>query len=228
MNIWFQGGGYACIWSFGVAQSFKEAHLTFTRTGGYSGGALVAAYSCNRNENTASALDSCFDGPYGPAKGRFAVIGKHQRNLAYMGEACMGNPLDWDPDLFNDQLWIPIRGLRSLRGTWRSRYRSYDDAIECLVATGCLPIVSSEFSRCYYDNTGDRRGPTIDGGLFSWDPPTQWGDEKTIVVSPWGTGHFNMSPKAKLVDIVTPDYGVLKRYYELGLDQGSKFAKEIR
>ena len=225
MNVWFQGGGYACIWSFGVAQSFKEANAIFNRTGGYSAGAIVATYLCNPYSDTKAAFDSCFDGPYGPCKGRFAIIGHHQRNLAYMGEACIGNPLDWDPNIFKDKLWIPIRGLKSLRGTWRSQYRSYDDLIECLVSTGCIPLVSSEFSKCYYDNTGDRRGPTIDGGLFSFDPPLQWRGEETIVVSPWGTGDLNMDPAAKLVDIATPDLGTLKRYYELGLDQGKRFIK---
>jgi len=224
-NIWFQGGGYACVWSFGVAQSFKDANLYFDCVGGYSAGTLVSAYFCNPKADGEQTFNSCFDGPYGPAKGRFAIIGKHHRNLAYMGEACVGNPLDWDPKIFNNKLWIPIRGLKSIKGSWRSRYRSYDDIIECLVSTGCIPIVS-EFSKCYYDDFGDRRGPSVDGGLFSLHPPAHW-EGKTIIVSPWGKGDCNMNPSARLVDIVTPNYNVLKDYYKLGIEQGKSFLKNI-
>jgi len=149
MNIWFHGGGYACIWSFGVAQAFKESNVVFENVGGYSAGALPAAFLCNPYSNVKQCLDSCFDAPYGPSRGRFTLLGKHERNLAYMGEACVGNPLDWNAGKnFNNKLWIPIRGLKSLKGSWRSVYRSYDDLVECLVSTGCIPGISGEFSKC--------------------------------------------------------------------------------
>lgn len=227
-NIWFHGGGYACMWSFGVAQAFKELNIQFNNKGGYSAGALVATFMCNENSNVEQVFNSCFDGPYGPNKGRFNLLGKHERNLAYMGESAAGNPLDWNNGKnFNNKLWIPIKGLKQLNGTWRYQYRSYDDLIECLVSTGCIPGISGEFSKCYYNNTGDIRGPTIDGGLFSYNPPKNWTDE-TIVVSPWGNGNLNMTPRARLIDIAIPEYKTLKKYYEDGLEQGLKYANNYK
>jgi hypothetical protein len=227
-NIWFHGGGYACMWSFGVAQAFKESNITFNNIGGYSAGSLVATFMSNPNANVKDVLTSCYDSPYGPNKGRFTLLGKHQRNLAYMGENVVGNPLDWNNGAnFNNKLWIPIRGLKSLKGSWRYKYRSYDDLISCLVSTNCIPGVSGEFSNCYYDNDGDRYGPTIDGGLFSYNPPKSWISE-TIIVSPWGKGGLNMNPPAKLVDIAIPKYNTLKSYYENGFKEGLNYVNTYK
>lgn len=223
MNIWFQGGGYACLWSFGVAQSFKDNNVNFNFTGGYSAGAIVSTFLCNPDVSTKDVLNSCIDGPYSPAKGRFVLFGRHERNLSYMGEACAGNPLDWHSgEYFNGKLWIPIRGLKSFRGTWRSKYRSYDDLIECIVSTGCIPLASGELSKCYYDDRGERRGPTVDGGFFTQQPPTAWSG-KTIIVSPWGTGDINMNPKANFQDIITPSSSILIKYYLLGIESGKEY-----
>ncbi len=227
MNIWFHGGGYACIWSFGVAQAFKKLNISVDNIGGYSAGALVATFLCNPHSCVDLCLKSCYDGPYGPNKGRISLLGRHEKNMACMGNATAGNPLDWNlGHNFNGRLWIPIRGLKSFKGTWRTKYRSYDDLIECIVATGCIPGVSGEFSRCYYDDAGDRRGPSIDGGLFSLSPPAKWVG-KNIIVSPWGKGDLNMNPRASLKDIVSPSLSALEKYYALGLEQGQTYCRNL-
>lgn len=215
------------MWSFGVAHTFKQSNIKFDKIGGYSAGALVGSFMCNPEADIKAVFKSCFDSPYGPNKGRFTLIGKHERNLTYMGEIASGNPLDWNNGTnFNNKLWIPIRGLKSLNGSWRYKYRSYDDLINCLVSTGCIPGISGEFSKCYYNNDGDKYGPTIDGGLFSFDPPKIW-DGKTLTISPWGKGDLNMKPRAKFVDIAIPSFSVLEKYYNLGIKQGKNFLNHI-
>lgn len=223
INIWFQGGGYACLWSFGVAQAFKENNIKFNCVGGYSAGALMAAFICNKTVDSKKVLDSAFDSPYGPNKGIFSLIGKHERNLMYMAEACVGNPLDWNNgENFNNKIWIPIRGLKTINGSWRKKYRSYDDIIDCIVSTACIPGISGELSKCYYEDTGDKRDITIDGGIFSLNYPKEW-INKTIVVSPWGTGDLNMNPRAKFLDVALINKNKLNIYYNLGLQQGKEF-----
>ena len=211
------------MWSFGVAQAFKENGIEFNCVGGYSAGALIASFMCNKNAKIKDVLNSAFDSPYGPNKGRFSLLGKHERNLAYMAEACVGNPFDWNNgENYNNKLWIPIRGLKTFKGTWRSCYRNYDDIIECLVSTGCIPLISGELSKCYYNDTGDKRDITIDGGLFSSTPPKCWQNE-TIIISPWGAGDLNMNPSAKIIDIAAPSYNTLTDYYKIGLNQGLNY-----
>jgi hypothetical protein len=221
-NIWFQGGGYACIWSFGVAQSIKESKFNFSNVGGYSAGALVATFLCNPHTSVENCLDSCFDGPYGPKKSIFAPIGRHQRNMTYMAEACAGHPHDWNCNFYNQKLWIPIRGLMSFTGSWRSQYRNYDDLVDVVVSSGCIPGMSGEFSSCYYQDNSEKRGPTIDGGLFSSTPPEFWKGD-TIIVSPWGSGDINMNPSARFLDVIIPRIDKLWMYYQLGVTQGRKF-----
>ena len=227
LNFWFHGGGYACMWSFGVAHAIKQTSLAVNYIGGASAGALISIFLANPNNTTAKARRSVWEAPYSPANGRFKVLGHHERNLDYMAAACLGSPLDFDPEVYNEKVWIPLRGLTSLSGTWRSRYRSYEDLLECVVATGCIPGVSGKLSRCYLDDYGDRRGPNIDGGFFSYGKPKFWAPASTIVVSPWGSGDLNMDPKPSWTDVACPAIEDLDRFFDLGYQQGQKFLASL-
>ena len=227
LNFWFEGGGYACMWSFGFAHAVKQTNLPINCIGGASGGALVSIFLANPNNTVEQVRRSVWEAPYSPAKGRFMVLGRHERNLAYMAEACLGSPIDFDPNVYAGKVWIPLRGLTCLSGTWRSRYRSYDDLIECIVATGCIPGMSGELSRCYLDDYGDRRGPNIDGGCFSYGKPKFWDPAMTLVVSPWGSGDLNMDPKPSWTDVACPAIDDLDRFFDLGYRQGQKFLSEL-
>jgi len=82
------------------------------------------------------------------------------------------------------------------------------------------------FQNVYHNNDDEKYGPTVDGGLFSFNPPKIWTGE-TIAVSPWGEGNLNMNPTAKFLDIAIPSFSTLENYYKLGINQGKSFLKYI-
>lgn len=224
MNVWFQGGGFASIWSYGVAEEIKRRGISINFTGGYSAGSSVAAYLITPRELHSDIVEKiCLESRWSPYRGKLCMLGKAHLLMNHLHEVILGHPLDFRKDLYDKKLWVPIRGLKSLRGSWRNSWRDYDDLIETFVSTTCFPGMHGELSPCYYDDTGSRRGPTIDGGLFSLTPPKVWDKKSTIVVSPWGTGDLNMNPCAKLSDLAFPKKVNLKTHFNLGVQQAHEY-----
>ncbi len=228
INVWFHGGGYVCVWSFGVAEAFKAANIRFNFVGGYSSGSAIAIFLLGSND-VESCYKSIIESPYGPLKGRFKLMGKHHINLKYVIESFLGEPAEFKPEKYNKKLWIPIQPLKISKGAWRNNYRDYDDIIDTSISSQCVPVFShGEFTKCYYDDFKNERGPTIDGGIFSTTFPKCWDEQKTIVVSPWGNGDIVMSPRAKISDICFPRFDDIKKYRMLGQQQAIEYIKKQR
>lgn len=225
MNVWFAGGGYTCLWSFGFAYALREARFPIGRAGGASGGALVALFSVTPQADVGEVRKAVRDAPYSPYGGRFRALGRHERNLAYMAEAILGSPLGFRAESLGGALWVPLRPLTGWSGTWRSRWRSYDDVVDTMVGTGCIPGVSGKLSEVYLDDFGERRGPVVDGGLFSNRPPAFWDPKETISVSPWGRGDVSMTPRPSWTDIACPSRGDMDRFFEMGVLDGEAFVR---
>lgn len=223
MNIWFHGGAYACVWSFGFATEVKRLGIKTNFVGGYSAGALVAAYMLNLEHCEIRANNSMIKYTCSPFNNIFGIFSSHINIVPMVEEGSIYHPSFFNASHFNGKLWIPIRGIKSLTGTWRNSWRDYDDLSECLQATTCIPIFYRKLTTCYYDDAGSRRGPTIDGGLFSFNPPKCWDKKETLVVSPWGNGDINMKPTAKLTDLAFPKYENLKIHFNLGIEQAREY-----
>lgn len=220
MNLWFHGGGFATIWSFGVAEEIKRLGIKTEFVGGYSAGAMVASYLLSPNEVQNDIIEKvCLGNKYSPYKDKFCMFGKAHILMKHLQETLLGDPLEFRKNIYDKKLYIPIRGLKCLSGTWRNSWRDYDDLVETCVSSSCIPGIHGEFSTCYYDDAGSRRGPTIDGGFFSLNPPKCWDKKETLVVSPWGNGDINMKPAAKLTDLAFPKYENLKTHFNLGISQ---------
>lgn len=227
MNVWFAGGGYACLWSFGFAASLRESGVKIKRTGGASAGGLVALFCISPTVDLEKIVESVKDSPYSPYEGRFRAFGHHERNLAYMTESVLGCPHDFRADVYEGALWIPIRPIGSASGTWRSRWRSYDDMVDTIVSTGCIPGVSGRLAVTYLDDHGDRRGRTIDGGLYTNSPPKFWHPRDTVVVSPWGDGDFNMDPRPSRISIAAPNRRDMDEFFRTGVEAGKAAAATL-
>lgn len=226
MNLWFQGGSFATIWSFGVAEEIKRRQIDVNFAGGYSAGAGVAAFLLTPRESCYEESHNALSkSKYGPYSG--SVFGVGHLLMRQLHEAVLGDCLNFNKKLYDEKLWIPIRGLKSLTGTWRHSWRDYDDLIETFTSTTCIPGIHGEFSQCYYDDFGSRRGPTIDGGLFSMNPPKHWDKSDTLVISPWGNGDLNMKPAAKLLDFAFPKQENLKIHFSLGMRQAREYFDNI-
>ena len=218
MNLWFQGGGYACIWSFGFATELKRLGIKTNLVGGYSSGAVNAAYLCNTDSSCESrATWSMIRPTTSPFKKTFGIFSSRDNVIPMVEDVAIGHPSFFNPSHYNGKLWVPIREVKSLTGTWRNSWRDYDDLSETLQATSCIPIFFKKLVTCHYDDSGPRRGPTIDGGFFSLNPPKCWDKKETLVVSPWGNGDINMKPAAKLTDLAFPKYENIKIHFNLGI-----------
>jgi hypothetical protein len=228
-NIWFQGGGFATIWSYGVAEEIKRRGISVNFAGGYSAGAGVAAYLLTqRNDLHVDIVEKvCLKNKWSPYIGRFNMFGNGHLLMKHLHEVIVGDPLEFNKNFYDKKLWVPIRGLNSFNGSWRNSWRDYDDLIETFVSTTCLLGIHGELSKCYYHDSGDRRGLSIDGGLFSTKPPKMWNKKNTIIVSPWGTGDLNMNPSTKLSDIVFPTKENLKTHFNMGMQQASEYFNKV-
>ena len=224
VNIWFHGGGFASIWSYGVAEAIKRQSVPINFIGGYSAGAGVAAYAITpRDIHSDIVTKVCLANKYSPYMSKFGMIGKAHLLMKHLHEVILGDPLEFNSEIYNKKLWIPIKYLKRINGSWRNSWRDYDDLIDTFVSTTCFPGMHGQFPVCYYDDVGFKKGPTIDGGLFSLKPPKKWNKKDTIIVSPWGKGNLNMTPKAKVSDIAFPNKENLKIHFNLGLEQGLKY-----
>ncbi len=72
-NIWFEGGGYACVWSFGVAEILKENNFDFNMVGGYSSGSMIAMWMLT-DSSPEYVFNSIYESPFGPKKGMFKLL----------------------------------------------------------------------------------------------------------------------------------------------------------
>lgn len=223
MNLWFQGGGFASIWAFGFADEVKRLGIKTNFVGGYSAGIGPAIYLINQEELHDIAVNICWNDKFSPYRGKFCIFGNAHILMKNLFESILDHPSSFDCNDYNGKLWVPIRGLKSLTGTWRNSWRDYDDLLETSISTTCIPGIHGEFSTCYYDDAGSRRGPTIDGGFFSLNPPKCWDKKETLVVSPWGNGDINMKPTAKLTDLAFPKYENLKIHFNLGIEQAREY-----
>lgn len=223
LNIWFQGGGFACIWSFGVAEQIKRMGMQINAAGGYSAGAGVAIYLLNPNDVHDCTVDICLNNLFSPYRSNFGMMGNTHILMKHLFESVMGYHLDCDLNAYNKRLWIPIRGLKTFKGTWRNSWRDYDDLLETGISTTCIPGMHGELSHCYYEDYNSERGPTIDGGTFSISPPQHWEKNNTVIVSPWGSGDLNMHPKASISDIAFPKKVNLKNHFNLGMEQAREY-----
>jgi hypothetical protein len=228
-NIWFQGGGFATIWAYGVAEELKRSGIKIKCAGGYSAGASVASYLLTPRELHSVIVEKvCMENKWSPYRSTFGMLGHAGELMKNLHEVILGDPLEFTPESYNGKLWVPIRGLSSLRGSWRNSWRDYDDLIETFVSTTCFPGMHGEFPTCYYDDVGHRRGKAIDGGLFSLTPPPSWCKKSTIIVSPWGSGDLNMHPPARILDIAFPSRSNLKIHFNLGMKQAREYFSEAR
>jgi len=223
MNLWFQGGGFASIWSFGVAEEIKRLGIKTDFVGGYSAGAAVAMYVINQEELHDEVRSICLNNKFSPYRGKFCMLGNAHILMKDLFERTIGNIHDFNVASYNKKLWVPVRGLKSLRGSWRNSWRDYDDLLETGIAATCIPGIHGEFPTCYYDDVGQRRGPTIDGGAFSFTHPKVWDKKNTVIVSPWGTGTLNMTPTAKISDLAFPKLENLKIHFNLGIEQAREY-----
>lgn len=229
MNIWFDGGGFLCLWSLGVAEVLKSSNIKFNLCGGYSTGGGVAAYLLNNEVNGDEVFKSVITMPYGATKPMFSLIGKHEINLKHLAECVLCDPISFKLEKYNDKLYLQIRPLKRLKGSWRNNFRDYDDITECLISTQCIPyLASASCSICYYDNVGDVRGPTIDGAIFSKTFPKQWNKSDTLRISTWGSGDINLSGMGRVSDILFPNYDDLLRLRKLGNNQANEFLKTYK
>lgn len=228
-NIWFDGGGYACAWSFGVSEILKESNIKFDLIGGYSAGAMIAAWMLKTDACPDKIFNSIYEAPYGPSKGTFALIGKHHLNLKYITETILGDPTELNLEQYNNKLWIPIQQINKLTVSWRNSFKDYDDIVDCIISTQCIPYIAHEnFFKCWYDNSHTTRGLTVDGGIFSKSFPKNWNKNETIRISPWGSEDINMIPSAKITDILFPNFDDLVRFRFLGRRQGKEFINNYK
>lgn len=222
-NIWFEGGGYACAWSFGVAEVLKENNFLTDNVGGYSAGSMIAMWMLS-NTNSTQVFDSIKESPFGPKKGIFKLVGKHEYNLKYMIESVLGNATDVYMQQFNNKLWIPITSLTPPFPIWRTKFRDYDDLVDCSIASQCIPFIANgKISKCFFNDSFNYKTYTIDGGIINRNPPKSWNKDNTLIISPWGNGHINMNPRPSIKNILFPDYNDLNDFRLLGRRQCLQF-----
>jgi len=221
-NIWFEGGGYACVWSFGVAEILKENNFDFNMVGGYSAGSMIAMWMLT-DSSPEYVFNSIYESPFGPKKGMFKLLKKHEYNLQHMIECILGNPIDVDINSFNNKLWIPITSITPPFRIWRNKFRDYDDLVDCSISSQCIPFVSGKISKCFFNDSINYKTFAIDGGIIGKTPPKSWNKQNTIIVSPWGNGDINMKPSPKITDILFPNYDNLLHYKNIGRSQGLEF-----
>jgi hypothetical protein len=225
MNLWFEGGGWTCCWGFGVAEAFKQKNIKIDLVGAYSAGVYPAIYMLSDldADYSFSAIQSC---PHGPTKGKFSLVGRHEKNLKHISEHMLGLPTEFKIEDFNNKLWIAIQPLERKQGCWRKIYRDYDDIVDCTISTQCIPFIShGEITKCYYDDpgVGEKKGLTVDGGLFERNPPKEWKKEETVCISQWGNGDINMEPPPGIHEILFPNLNDLSLFRKRGFDQGIKY-----
>jgi hypothetical protein len=218
-NLWYGGAGFNCIWSFGVAYSFKKNNIPINYAGGYSSGSLTALYSLSKDSIEPEELINKILDPVTMKN----FINRYKRNLQYITENILGSPYEFNLNTYNKKIWIPIRGLTEYKSLWRNNWRSYDDLVDTVLSTCCIPLFTGNFNYCYYDDYNDYRGPTIDGFLSSPFKPKFWDKNKTISISPYGLGDINMTPRAKLINIIYYKRDDLKETFYRGFEQGNKF-----
>ena len=196
--------------------------------GGYSAGSMIAMWML-RDTNSDDVFNSICESPFGPKKGMFKLIGKHEYNLKYMIESLLGNPLDVYVEHFNNRLWIPITSLTPPFPIWRTTFRDYDDLVDCSIASQCIPIIANgKISKCFFNNSINYKTYAIDGGVMSKTPPKSWNKNDTIIISPWGNGDINMTPQPKIKDILFPNYNDLNKFRLLGKAQGLEFINNYK